>query len=206
MASSTVLSYSFFIIFTIFILFSFLGAAIRVSGEEGEEETGQYGFVKAVDPKILNLRKEKLSHFRFYWHDVVSGKYPTSVTVVRPGNLTSSKTGFGIVNMIDNPLTIGPELNSKLVGRAQGFYASASLEEIGLLMTMNFALTEGKYSGSTITVIGRNLVFNKVREMSVVGGSGMFRFARGYAQATTHSFDLNTGDAVVQYNVYVLHY
>lgn len=163
--------------------------------------------MKVTDPKklMINMEKEKLSHFRFYWHDVVSGKYPTSLTVVRPAE-SNSKTGFGTVNMIDNPLTIGPDLSSKLLGRAQGFYASASQEEIGLLMTMNFALTEGKYNGSTITVIGRNSVFNKVREMSVVGGSGIFRFARGYAQATTHSFDLNTGDAVVQYNVYVLHY
>lgn len=205
MGSSSRIPYaSIFTIFTIFILFSFL-AAIQISGEE--EESSGYSFVEIMDPKklMINLKKEKLSHFRFYWHDVVSGKYPTSLTVVRPAE-NNSKTGFGAVNMIDNPLTMGPDLRSKLVGRAQGFYASASQEEIGLLMTMNFALTQGKYNGSTITVVGRNSVFHKVREMSVVGGSGIFRFARGYALATTHSFDLKTGDAVVQYNVYVLHY
>ncbi|EEF31506.1 Disease resistance response protein, putative, partial [Ricinus communis] len=130
---------------------------------------------------------------------------PTGVQVAGPP-LNTSKTGFGLVRMIDNPLTLGPEMSSKLVGKAQGFYAQASQEEIGLLMAMNFAFIEGKYNGSTITVLGRNSVFSTVREMPVIGGSGLFRFARGYVQAKTHKLDLATGDAVVEYNIYVLHY
>lgn len=185
---------------TIFIIISIITLA-QIQTIHGEE----YEFVKAINQKTHKMTKEKLSHFKFYWHDIVSGKTPTSVMVVRPHNSTSF-TGFGLVNMIDNPLTLGPELSSKMVGRAQGFYASASLEEIGLLMTMNFAFIEGKYNGSTLTVLGRNSVFNKVREMPVVGGSGLFRFARGYAEARTHTFDLKTGDATVEYNVYVMHY
>ncbi|CAI9100971.1 OLC1v1038169C1 [Oldenlandia corymbosa var. corymbosa] len=51
-----------------------------------------------------------------------------------------------------------------------------------------------------------NSVFDKVREMPVVGGSGVFRLARGYAQAKTVVFDLKSGDAIVEYNVYVFHY
>nr|KYP45298.1 Disease resistance response protein 206 family [Cajanus cajan] len=160
-----------------------------------------------MDRKLLGLdKKEKLSHFKFYWHDIQSGKSPTSVSVVPPPLKVNTTTAFGLVNMIDNPLTLGPQLSSKLVGKAQGFYASASLSEVGLLMAMNFAFVEGKYNGSTITILGRNCVFNKVREMPVIGGSGLFRFARGYAEARTHSFDLKTGDANVEYNVYVLHY
>ncbi|XP_020236850.1 dirigent protein 22 [Cajanus cajan] len=164
-------------------------------------------FGRSMDRKLLGLdKKEKLSHFKFYWHDIQSGKSPTSVSVVPPPLKVNTTTAFGLVNMIDNPLTLGPQLSSKLVGKAQGFYASASLSEVGLLMAMNFAFVEGKYNGSTITILGRNCVFNKVREMPVIGGSGLFRFARGYAEARTHSFDLKTGDANVEYNVYVLHY
>lgn len=186
-------------IFTIsVVIFSFI-VVDQICAED------QYSFVKAMNPKSHKLmRKEKLSHFRFYWHDILSGKSPTSVTVVRPLNITA--TAFGMINMIDNPLTIGPKLSSKTVGKAQGFYASASQEEIGFLMTMNFAFTEGKYNGSTISILGRNPALNAVREMPVVGGSGLFRFARGYAQASTHSFDFRTGDACVEYNVYVMHY
>ncbi|KAL4183282.1 hypothetical protein AMTRI_Chr11g97400 [Amborella trichopoda] len=103
--------------------------------------------------------------------------------------------------MIDDPLTEGPTLSSKLLGSAQGFYASAGLEEFGYLMTLNYVFVEGKYKGSAVSILGRNPVLNEVREMGVVGGSAAFRFARGYALAKTHSFNATTGDAVVEYNV-----
>ncbi|VVA23270.1 PREDICTED: dirigent [Prunus dulcis] len=187
------------ILATQFIILSLLSslAIILVQGEDK-------GFVRSLDPKLLGLKKEKLSHFRFYWHDIYSGKNPSAVGVVRAP--TNSSTLFGSVSMIDDPLTQGPELSSKLWGRAQGFYASASQQEVGLLMAMNFHFIEGKYNGSTVSVLGRNQVFNKVREMPIIGGSGLFRFARGYVEARTHSFTPSTGDAIVEYNVYVLHY
>lgn len=180
---------------TIFILISFL--TIPATGKSSD-------FVKIADRSVLGLGKEKVSHFKFFWHDIVSGHSPTSVKIVPAIN--NSATAFGLIRMIDNPLTDGPELSSKLIGKAQGFYGSASQQEISLLMTMNFAFSEGKYNGSTITVLGRNEVFNKVREMPVIGGSGLFRFARGYVLAKTHNFDLNSNDATVEYNVYVMHY
>ncbi|KAK7390278.1 hypothetical protein VNO78_25580 [Psophocarpus tetragonolobus] len=184
-----------------FSFFLFLLSSHPLNGQEDTE------FGHAMDRKLLGLkRKEKLSHFKFYWHDILSGKNPTSVAVVPPPLKVNTTTAFGLVNMMDNPLTLGPQLSSKLVGKAQGFYASASQTEIDLLMAMNLAFTEGKYNGSTITILGRNCIFNKVREMPVIGGSGLFRFARGYAEAKTHWIDLKTGDATVEYNVYVMHY
>ncbi|KAK8543327.1 hypothetical protein V6N13_136151 [Hibiscus sabdariffa] len=163
------------------------------------------GFVRTADRKLLGIdRKEKLSHFKLYWHDIVGGRNPTAVPVVMPSK--NSSTAFGMISVIDDALTMGPELSSKTVGRAQGFYSAASQQEVGLLMAMNFAFMEGKYNGSTITILGRNTVFSKVREMPVIGGSGLFRFARGYVQAKTHRYDPATGDAVVEYNCYVMHY
>ncbi|GFP79842.1 dirigent protein 19 [Phtheirospermum japonicum] len=106
--------------------------------------------------------------------------------------------------MIDDPLTLGPNMSSGIVGRAQGIYASADLKNLGLLMAINFVFTEGKFNGSTLSVLGRNEVFSAVREMPVVGGSGAFRFCHGYARAKTH--DINFEAAVVEYNVHVLHY
>ena len=118
----------------------------------------------------------------------------------------TSVTTFGDVFVMDDPLTVGPEPSSKLVGRAQGIYASAWQEEVGLLMVMNFAFMEGKYNGSTLSVLGRNTIFSEVREMPIIGGSGLFRFARRYVEARTHSFNVKSGNAVVEYNVYALHY
>ncbi|PON76167.1 Disease resistance response protein [Parasponia andersonii] len=165
---------------------------------------GQY--YKNLSPKKLGLKQEKLTHLHFYFHDIVSGPNPTAVRVAAAQSTNSSSTGFGFVAVMDDPLTEGPEPNSKPVGRAQGIYSSASQSDVGLLMVLNYVFTEGEFNGSTLSILGRNAVFSAVREMPIVGGSGLFRFARGYAQARTHWFNLTSGDAVVEYNVYVLHY
>ncbi|OAY28926.1 dirigent protein 19 [Manihot esculenta] len=162
-------------------------------------------FGTTINHNLYRLKKEKLTHFRFYWHDIYSGPNPTVVPIVKSPN-KNSVAGFGFVSMMDDPLTLEPQLSSKVVGRSQGLYAAASQEEAGLLMVMNFVLLEGKYNGSTITILGRNRVVSKVREMPVIGGSGLFRYARGYVEASTYSFNQTSGDAVVEYNVYVLHY
>lgn len=165
-----------------------------------------HSFSRTLSPQKLGLKKEKLSHLHFYFHDIVSGRNPTATRIAEAKTTNTSKSSFGAVIMMDDPLTKGPELSSKLVGRAQGLYASASQSELGFLMVLNYVFLEGKYNGSTLSILGHNAVFSGVREMPIVGGSGLFRFARGYAQARTHEFDLKSGDAVVEYNVYVLHY
>ncbi|XP_021728851.1 dirigent protein 22 [Chenopodium quinoa] len=192
---------SFLQITTFSLLIFFYSLSLSIPTQASFDRTIEDEEVQVLG---LNFKKEKLTHFKFYWHDIVGGPRPTSVKVVNPPR--KSTTAFGVMNMIDNPLTEGPKLGSKLVGRAQGFYASACQTDVGLLMAMNFGFVEGKYNGSTITVLGRNMVFNKVREMPVIGGSGLFRFARGYVQARTYTFNLKNGDATVQYDCYVMHY
>ena len=108
--------------------------------------------------------------------------------------------------MADDPLTEGPEPTSKLVGRAQGLYGSACQQELGLLMALIYSFSDGIYKGSSISIAGMNRALNPVRELPVVGGTGVFRMARGYAEARTHWFDPATGDAIVAYNVTVFHY
>ncbi|XP_057450426.1 dirigent protein 22-like [Lotus japonicus] len=193
MAKSKTLILSLFIISLTLLLSSAIAAK-------------QPRFSRMITPTSLGLKKEKLSHLHFYFHDILSGPKPTAVTVATAQMTNTSSTFFGMVNMADDPLTVGPEPESKLLGKAQGIYGAAAQQEVGLLMVMNFAFSEGKYNGSTLSMLGRNTPLSAVREMPIVGGSGLFRFARGYALANTHTFDLKTGNAVVEYNVYVFHY
>ncbi|KAJ6947749.1 dirigent protein 23-like [Populus alba x Populus x berolinensis] len=124
-------------------------------------------------------------------HDVISGPNPTAVRVAGPPNATAVM--FGSIYMMDNPLTVTPDPNSTVVGRAQGIYGMSSQNEFSLLMS----LTVGFISG-------RNPIMSEVREMPVVGGTGIFRLARGYCLAKTHS---TVGfDAIIGYNVTLLHY
>ncbi|KAK4281787.1 hypothetical protein QN277_013239 [Acacia crassicarpa] len=164
------------------------------------------GFSRDITPTKIGLRRERLSHLHFYFHDSLGGPNPSAVIVAEAPATNASKTLFGAVVMMDDPLTAGPELNSKTVGRAQGIFASASQSEVGYLMVLTFGFSHGKYNGSTLSVLGRNTIMSEVREMPIVGGSGLFRFARGYAQAHTHSLNFKERAAVVEYNVYVFHY
>lgn len=161
-------------------------------------------FARTMNQKHLGLhKKEKLTHLRLYWHDSTGGRNPSSVRIQQP---VSNSSLFGSVSMMDDALTTDVLRNSTVVGQAQGIYAGAAQGEIDFLMVMNFAFKTGKYNGSAITILGRNAVMTKVREMPVVGGSGMFRFARGYVEARTKFLDLESGEATVEYNCYVLHY
>ncbi|KAH7864797.1 hypothetical protein Vadar_034003 [Vaccinium darrowii] len=164
--------------------------------------TTTYGtFSDEVSETIILKRQEETTHLHFYFHDIVSGKNPTAVKIAEAQSFPG--IGFGSTFIIDDPLTEGPELTSKLVGRAQGMYALASQNNPELLMVINYEFVEGKYNGSSISVLGRNPVMHDVRELPVVGGSGLFRLARGYALAHTVMFDIATGDATVEYDVYV---
>jgi hypothetical protein len=161
--------------------------------------------VLLVPALLVSAAGEKTTHIKVYWHDVVSGANPTAVRVAEAAVTNTSKSFFGAVVVIDDPLTEGPDLKSNPVGRAQGTYVSAGKDAVALMMSMNFVFQAGSYNGSTVAIFGRNEVFSSVREMAVVGGTGVFRWAEGYAQARTHTFDLKSGDATVEYNLYIKH-
>ncbi|XP_006851956.2 dirigent protein 22 [Amborella trichopoda] len=154
----------------------------------------------------LGLGEPKVSCIEFYLHDLLVAEKPTAVIVAEANTAKASPTLFGEVVVVDDPLTKGPELTSKVIGKAQGLYAYSSQSELSLIEGMNFVFTDGKFNGSTLTVMGRNPVLHKVRELSINGGSGVFRLARGYILKQTYSVDLTTQNAVVHYNVTVLHY
>lgn len=157
---------------------------------------------KAVEKwfKKLLHAEEKLTKLRFYCHDKIYRNNPTAVQVAKaPANITSnSRTLFGLVMVVDNPLTVKPEPDSKTIGFAQGIYSSASREEESLLTILNFAFTDGRFKGSTLSVLGNNPIFHQHRELPIVGGSGVFRLARGSATAETYTFDRITGDPIVE--------
>ncbi|CAN0923675.1 Dirigent protein 19 [Linum grandiflorum] len=191
------------IIASIFIISALLSTIVQADHDD---------YVKTLNPKRLNkmLRSQKkLTHFHFFWHDIYSGATPSAMQVVAsPSN--TSQTGFGFVSMIDNPMTVGPQLDasnsSNLMGRAQGFYGSADQSELAVMVAMNLVFLQGKYNGSTVTLMGRNRIAAEVRETAVVGGTGVFRFASGFATASTFRFNQTSGDAVAEYDLYVLHY
>ncbi|KAJ9704389.1 hypothetical protein PVL29_002793 [Vitis rotundifolia] len=98
--------------------------------------------------------KQKVTRLHFYFHDTVSGQNVSAMRVTQASITDKSPSFFGLINMIDDPLTEGPELTSKQVGRAQGLYGLSGLNDMSLLMVMNFAFTSGEYNGSTLSILG----------------------------------------------------
>ncbi|KAJ4781220.1 Dirigent protein [Rhynchospora pubera] len=132
---------------------------------------------------------------------MTSGPNQTVVSIAQAPQFNKSSIFFSDVFVMDDPLRTGPDKNSKLVGKAQGIYVAAGLNKLELLVAMNFVFTDGEYNGSAISIVGHN-----EGEMPIVGGSGLFRFARGYTQLRTYLFNQKIGSAVVEYNVFVNHY
>ncbi|XP_030445084.1 dirigent protein 22-like [Syzygium oleosum] len=154
----------------------------------------------------FGLKPEKMTHLRFYLHDTITGQHPTAVPVAQAATTNTSSTSFGLVAVIDDPLTMSPDPNSTLVGRAQGIYASSSQSEVSLTLTMNLVFVEGAYNGSTLSVLGQDPILKNPRELAIVGGTGIFRFARGYIQLRTYTNNPRTNNAIVKYDAYALHY
>ncbi|CAN1276444.1 Dirigent protein 23 [Linum perenne] len=145
---------------------------------------------------------ETITNLQFYFHDILSGSNPTAKRVVQPIIGKTITTLFGAIVMADDPLTETSDPSSKLIGRAEGMYSSASQEDIALLMVMSYGFTDGPYKGSSISIMDKNPAMNPTRELPVLGGTGVFRMARGYAAMKTVSVNVG-GDAVVFYNVTV---
>ncbi|WOL08870.1 Plant disease resistance response protein [Canna indica] len=154
--------------------------------------------VVEYNPKVTNLH--------FFFHDIVTGNDPSAVLVAAPlKNLTGVQQGFGNMMVIDDPLTEGPELDSNVVGAAQGFYIVTGRKTPMLTLGADYGFTAGPYNGSSFSVFSQNPVMETERELAVVGGRGAFRMAQGFAKLRTISIS-NEGDAVVEYNVTLYHY
>ncbi|KAK6159568.1 hypothetical protein DH2020_006882 [Rehmannia glutinosa] len=150
--------------------------------------------------------KEKVTQLQLYVQDILTGPTPTDRQVASAPNSLASPTFFGLVAVLDDPVRKRPSPDSEIVGRAQGLFTFASLEERSIHMTFDIVFTSGEYNGSVLNLMGRNPYPHDNRELSVVGGSGLFRLARGVVGVRTVSMNNSTGDAFYECNITVLHY
>ncbi|KAL3820091.1 hypothetical protein ACJIZ3_005996 [Penstemon smallii] len=148
--------------------------------------------------------KETTTELHFYLQDVLEGPNATVWEVVK-SPISNSATSFGQIRVFDDLITQTPDPNSTKLGRAQGLITSADLDVSAYNMNINFVFTAGRYKGSTLTILGRNPINNVDRELSVVGGTGIFRMARGYAISNTHSYNVSTNYGILEYTIYVVY-
>ncbi|XVE93801.1 hypothetical protein REPUB_Repub01dG0226300 [Reevesia pubescens] len=147
---------------------------------------------------------EKVTHLHFFLHDTISGKNPSVVMVARP-NMTiafnDTPAPFGSVFATDDPLTVGPDLTSEVIGNAQGLWVSTGQDVLTLVVYLDIGFTQGEFNGSSISVFSRNPITQTERELAVVGGRGKFKMAKGFAHLKSYFVNFTSGDAIVEYNV-----
>ncbi|WVZ87601.1 hypothetical protein U9M48_034212 [Paspalum notatum var. saurae] len=118
-----------------------------------------------------------LTHFQFYFHEVRTGA-PNETSVLVASQYKNGTT-FGDLKVFDNALREGADPSSLLIGRARGLGVTASLDNSGALTTIEFVFSDyGMYTGSTMATVG-HFIMTDTAERSIVGGTGMLRFARG---------------------------
>ncbi|RWR86325.1 dirigent protein 23 [Cinnamomum micranthum f. kanehirae] len=125
--------------------------------------------------------KEKKTKMVFYMQDWETGKNVTAVPVAGKNGTLSSILNFATVMVVDDAITEGQDRQSKQIGRAQGIYVNSALDASDLHLLFSIVFTNKKYNGSTIEIQGADRFFLKQREVSVVSGTGYFRFAQGFA-------------------------
>ncbi|XP_004241252.2 dirigent protein 25 isoform X2 [Solanum lycopersicum] len=94
------------------------------------------------------------------------------------------KLMFGTLTVFDDELTEGHELNSGLIGKAQGFYVASS--EDGLSQTMAFTVMfkSGSYADS-LSFFGVHRMGVSESHLAVMAGTGKYVNAKGFATVKT---------------------
>ncbi|KAI9110681.1 hypothetical protein K1719_018119 [Acacia pycnantha] len=126
------------------------------------KEKAEFGILRGSDrresstqafEKLLDLKKEKLNHFKFYWNEIVIGQNPTSVIIVL--SPVNSTTTFRLLNMIDNPLTLAP--NWEELKEAKKHRSAAAAVVVGTVycdtcFQRDFPMRSHFISGASIVV------------------------------------------------------
>ncbi|KAK8582466.1 hypothetical protein V6N13_069243 [Hibiscus sabdariffa] len=148
---------------------------------------------------------EKVTDLRFFLHESPGGQNPTAI-VISQVNITShnSTVPFGTLYVVDDSLQTGPEPNSEVIGNAQGLAVVAGINSMTAVVYLDFGFTTGEFNGSSLSLFSRNPLIMAEREVSVVGGKGKFRMAKGFA--LLNPVVLNATTVIIEFNVTVVHY
>ncbi|KAI4375650.1 hypothetical protein MLD38_013498 [Melastoma candidum] len=146
-----------------------------------------------------------VTRIRFYMQAIDVGTNETTYRLANASITNQSPTKYGFLDIFDNLLTETSDPRSNPVGRIQGLFGSADLNVIATYNSYNVYFTSGLYNGSTINIAGRDPVFSDYRELFVSGGTRFFRLARGIVTSRAITEDNTTMNAVIEFNVTVVH-
>ncbi|KAM7510579.1 hypothetical protein LguiB_009454 [Lonicera macranthoides] len=116
-----------------------------------------------------------------------------------PSGITLQQVMFGSITVVDNELTEGHELGSAVLGKGQGFYLSSSLDGSSHTIALTTMFHGGDHNEvvDTISFFGVHRTASIESQIAVIGGTGKYEHAKGYATVETlHQVDQHTTDGV----------
>ncbi|KAI3977054.1 hypothetical protein MKX01_032169 [Papaver californicum] len=126
--------------------------------------------------------------FTLYLHDTLfNGKNAAKATSSAVTNATGiSNFHFGELVVFDDPLTLDQHISSSPVARAQGFYFYDMKIKYNAWLAFSIVFNSSDYKG-ILNLMGADLMDQKTRDISVVGGTGDFLMTRGIATLKTEA-------------------
>ncbi|EOY24902.1 Disease resistance-responsive (dirigent-like protein) family protein [Theobroma cacao] len=144
------------------------------------------GYQKALNPQ------KPCKRFVLYYHDFLfGGDDMANATSAAATNMTKlGNFNFGMLVVFDDPMTKDQRLLSHPVARAQGFYFYDMKTDYNAWFAYTLIFNSSHHKG-TLNIMGADMMMEKTRDLSVVGGRRDFFMARGIA---TFKTDTMQGD------------
>ncbi|CAJ2654823.1 hypothetical protein L195_g053265 [Trifolium pratense] len=144
---------------------------------------------------------QQTSTLVFYLQDGGKGPNATVVPVIGINGKDWSYNSFGTIFVVDDPVTINQSPLSTQIGRAQGVITVASQDGTNVNIVLSIVFNNVQYSGSTLEIQGTSRQRENLRELSVLSGTGRFRFAKGYVVFETVSYDAQNNQSIIRLSV-----
>ena len=140
---------------------------------------------------VANSPDEPCMNMTLYYHDILyngnNTANATTAAATKPTALATTywknSTYFGALMVFNDPMTVGkalPLAGEEPAARAQGFYFYDKQEPLTSWFGFSIVFNSTAHKG-TMNLVGADLMDDKTRDLSVVGGTGDFFMARGIA-------------------------
>lgn len=136
---------------------------------------------------------EPCKKMTLYYHDILYEAVPSNETANATSSAAtlptamSNATYFGMLVVFDDPVTESkalPVVAEDVAARAQGFYFYNGKAKFNAWFAMSLVFNSTGCRG-TLNLMGADLMDQKTRDISVVGGTGDFFMALGVATLRT---------------------
>ncbi|XP_027348226.1 dirigent protein 23-like [Abrus precatorius] len=136
-----------------------------------------------------------------YLQDIARGPNATVAPVIGLSGRDWSYNSFGTIFVVDDPVMMSANPSSPVVGRAQGMLVVSAQDGANVNVVLSIVFNNMQYSDSTLELQGISRQRQDYKEVSVVSGTGRFRFARGFAALQTAYYDPQTTHSVVRLTI-----